>query len=314
MAAGGGGAYLVGTHQLWDRFPRLDLTQSYQRRTKARPETVAPPMPPGAGTADLRATYPDERTSRRLSVQVLWRMFANWPFGLFLAAVYGVATLIEGHALRAAAAFQPGLAEVLSRVSPVCVTAAGGCPETVGVGYFASALARSPSVWAVVALLLVCCWSLPAHQPLAQRTALAGALAVGHAAAFFAGQGVFHAIVVRPGVLGPGDPVFVPAYVAWVAMCGYVLGLTVCAVYLLVASWFGVNHNELFAAMRLTSHKCFLRLRLASDGTLTVYPLGIEQPPAVRLTPLGRLSRTALRSYRVDPALIEEPVRVSPRW
>jgi hypothetical protein len=167
-------------------------------------------------------------------------------------------------------------------------------------------------VWLLVAVLLALCWSLPTHLPWLKRAALAGALAVGHATAFFVAQVVFHALLVRSAVLGPGDPVLVPAVAGWVMLAGYVGGLTVCAWYLLVASWFGANHNELFAAMRLATHKCFLRLRVAPNGTLTVFPLKVERPPRVR-RPGRRLAAGALRDYRVAPQLIEEPVTVRPR-
>jgi hypothetical protein len=205
------------------------------------------------------------------------------------------------------------MGEVLSRASPVCVSVMTGCRDTVSVGYFAAALARSPSVWLVVAFLLASAWSLPSHQPWVKRAPLAAAFALGHATVFFGVQGLFYAALVRPGVLSPGDPVFVPAYVAWVAFGGYVLGLGVSAAYLLGASWFGANHNELFAAMRLGTYKCVLRLALAPDGKLTVYPLGIERPPRVPLTRRGRLRADALRTYRVAPVLIEDPFTVVPR-
>ncbi|HEX6686434.1 MAG TPA: metallophosphoesterase [Candidatus Limnocylindrales bacterium] len=47
--------------------------------------------------------------------------------------------------------------------------------------------------------------------------------------------------------------------------------------YLLVASRFRVNLNELFAGQGIEDFKSFLRLRFAPDGTLTVYPIGIDK-------------------------------------
>ncbi|MFB9237039.1 metallophosphoesterase family protein [Plantactinospora siamensis] len=49
------------------------------------------------------------------------------------------------------------------------------------------------------------------------------------------------------------------------------------ATYLLVAGAFGVNLNELFAAQGIEDSKGFLRLHIAADGSLTVYPLAVDR-------------------------------------
>ena len=46
----------------------------------------------------------------------------------------------------------------------------------------------------------------------------------------------------------------------------------VVALYLLVASRFGVNVNELFAGQGIQDYKGFLRMHIAADGTLTDLP------------------------------------------
>jgi hypothetical protein len=47
--------------------------------------------------------------------------------------------------------------------------------------------------------------------------------------------------------------------------------------YLLVAGSFGVNLNELFAAQGIEDSKCFLRMHIAPDGTLTAYPIAVDR-------------------------------------
>ncbi len=49
------------------------------------------------------------------------------------------------------------------------------------------------------------------------------------------------------------------------------------SLYLLVASVWDVNTNELFAGQGIEDAKSFLRLHLAPDGTLTVYAIGIDK-------------------------------------
>ena len=43
-----------------------------------------------------------------------------------------------------------------------------------------------------------------------------------------------------------------------------------------MASAFGVNVNELFAAQGIVDHRGFLRLHIGSDGSLTIYPIGVD--------------------------------------
>jgi hypothetical protein len=49
------------------------------------------------------------------------------------------------------------------------------------------------------------------------------------------------------------------------------------SLYLLVASRFDVNVNELFAGQGIEDAKSFLRMHIATDGTLTVHSIGITK-------------------------------------
>jgi hypothetical protein len=71
----------------------------------------------------------------------------------------------------------------------------------------------------------------------------------------------------------PGPPV------AAAILYGPVIALLatqLLALYLLIASMFNVNVNELFAGQGIEDAKSFLRLHIAADGTLTVYPIGVR--------------------------------------
>jgi hypothetical protein len=68
--------------------------------------------------------------------------------------------------------------------------------------------------------------------------------------------------------------------VAAAVLYGPVVGMVasqVVATYLLVAGAFGVNLNELFAGQGIDDAKCFLRLHIAPDGTLTAYPIAVDR-------------------------------------
>jgi hypothetical protein len=55
-----------------------------------------------------------------------------------------------------------------------------------------------------------------------------------------------------------------------------VLSSQVVALYLLIAGRLRVNINELFAGQGIQGYKAFLRLHIATDGTLTVHPIGVD--------------------------------------
>jgi hypothetical protein len=55
------------------------------------------------------------------------------------------------------------------------------------------------------------------------------------------------------------------------------VGSQLVAAYLLVASVFQINVNELFAAQGIDDYKSFLRLHITRDGSLTIYPIGVDR-------------------------------------
>ena len=56
-----------------------------------------------------------------------------------------------------------------------------------------------------------------------------------------------------------------------------VLDCWIVGIYLVIASRFQVNVNELYAGLGIEDHKSFLRLHIAGDGSLTVYPVAVYQ-------------------------------------
>jgi 3',5'-cyclic AMP phosphodiesterase CpdA len=61
---------------------------------------------------------------------------------------------------------------------------------------------------------------------------------------------------------------------------GALIGSLLMGVYLLVSlNVFERHANEAFSSLRIEDFKNFLRLHIAPDGTLTIYPIGIERVP-----------------------------------
>jgi hypothetical protein len=99
---------------------------------------------------------------------------------------------------------------------------------------------------------------------------------------------------------------------------GFSLGRLVFALYLWLANLNdGRQHaTEINGAIASTEYKNFLRLRLAADGSLTIYPVGIRSCPRWRL---ARPDEAAGDSWFVpddgesepEPRLIESPISIS---
>ena len=61
---------------------------------------------------------------------------------------------------------------------------------------------------------------------------------------------------------------------------GWIVGSTVMGLYLLVSlNVFGRHGEEAFAALKIEDFKNFLRLHIARDGSLTIYPVKLERVP-----------------------------------
>jgi hypothetical protein len=61
---------------------------------------------------------------------------------------------------------------------------------------------------------------------------------------------------------------------------GFVAGPTIMGLYLLLSlNAFGAHANEAFSALAIPDWKNFLRLRIARDGKLWIYPIGIRRVP-----------------------------------
>ncbi|HEX6578519.1 MAG TPA: hypothetical protein VF082_09125 [Jiangellaceae bacterium] len=56
-----------------------------------------------------------------------------------------------------------------------------------------------------------------------------------------------------------------------------VLDCWIVGIYLAIASRFQVNVNELYAGLGIDDHKSFVRLHIAGDGSLTVYPVAVDR-------------------------------------
>lgn len=103
-----------------------------------------------------------------------------------------------------------------------------------------------------------------------------------------------------------------------VATClGALVSAWVLAGYLVATNLgLGMHANEVFSALRLTTHKNFLRIRVEPNGDLTVYPVGLARTrrPLRWAAPEAGVGIDAHPAvFASDPRLIEAPFVISPR-
>jgi len=143
---------------------------------------------------------------------------------------------------------------------------------------------------------------------------LAGAThGLAHTAAAWSLLSISRALIDRSGLTSPLAVEAVNG--TFMFMTGGIAGSFLMGLYLLVSlNIFGRHSNEAFSSLRIEDYKNFLRFHIGKDGTLTIYPIGIERVPR-RWKATGATSPYDPQLEPDDPAstpphLIEPPVAV----
>lgn len=173
------------------------------------------------------------------------------------------------------------------------------------------------SIYLLVALLMNATWIA--------GTALSVILAMGLIAFAKAKQPAGPAKAAALGVAHAAAHVGPVLLLVWldfplllIAVLGYPVGLTIFGLYLLLTNLTDANQHatEIFGALASTEYKNFLRLRLKRDGSLTIYPVGVNSSPDWALRPEGAPESPWFEaaSYDVtepEARLLEPPIAVS---
>ncbi len=273
ITAGGGGAFLHPTHD-----EDVSTIEEACVDTEATRRTFA-----------LKTSYPDVPTSSRLTSGNVLFAARNPAFGIVPALVYLFTAWIvsagldhpQPETVQAALwltleAFKghPGLTLWVTSITLALV----GFTDTHSRVYkWVGGLTHAALHW-------LCLFALGW-----------GALAVSRALLPYWGLGRFTLVAV---LVGAG---------AWV------LGSTIVGLYLYVSlNVFGRHSEEAFSSLRVEDYKHFLRLHVAKDGSLTIYPIGLDRVPRAWRP---RQETDASPSHMVpeeplEPSLIEPPIVV----
>ncbi len=275
LTAGGGGAYLSGTHTLYPELHLRSLDHDESQTAKYQLEEV----------------YPRADDSRRLSNGILKLALLNPSFAGFLGALYAVlgitmlGTLNGGdqgiYATATAEGFVGFLAAGTGAMSLLLVLALFGAI----FGGTDIVAARSERNAGVVR---------------AAKLAKLG-VAAAHTAVHVAIVAVVLWLVLK--LVGDVPLAIWAVAVVALAAAGAALGATVFGAVLLaihrvrgVKAWEAAN--QVFTGQSIPDYKNFVRMRFTADGGLTLYPLGIDRigrewdhtpdrAPAPKFTPRG---------------------------
>ena len=254
LTAGGGGAYLSGTHTL---YPELHVRSLDSEES----ETV---------TYSLAEVYPRAADSRRLSNGVLQLARLNPSFAGLIGGLYVLLGMAMLGALNGGA---DGLYETATAngFSGLLAAAAGGMSLVVVALLFGATFGSLDLV----------------PNPLEQKmgvvraTKLARlAVALAHAAIHVLIATLVLWLVLK--VVGDHPLAIWALGLAALFAAGVALGATVWGFFMLVVhkvrgskAW--RNANEVFTAQSIPDYKNLVRMRFAADGSVTLYPLGVDR-------------------------------------
>jgi hypothetical protein len=301
IIAGGGGAYLCGTHRLPERLP-LD-------------EGATDDGSGGAGAAEragARATYrraavyPSVDESRRLSRGVLAFPLLARKFSLYLAGWYLLfAWLTQSASTWLAGATHPAsLLETLAALPPRAVATA--------FATYAYVFAHAPSVVLLCVILVV---SLGLFAGFDRRWHFAVGVAHGVVHVVLSAALVWLLARINTRLLGFESFESVGQVIVFsteMFLIGGMFGGFVMGAYLYLSErLLGLHTNEVFSAQRIEDYKDFLRLHIDARGILRVYPLGVRRVGRRwRLNPAARNGEPWFDPIGEEPAahLIERPI------
>ncbi len=252
------------------------------------PERIHLPGPDGATAYRSAATYPSAAVSRRLRKRI-WLIPA---YNLPLAAVFGTVQVLL--------AFMLGLHLHDRHVS-------------LGIDDLLRAMWESPTAFLLSLLVLA---SLIGMVRFAHDASGIGRILLGlaHSALQVASvAGVMIAASYLSSAFGLEGVPSLLAFLGLVWLLGGISGMVGMAGYLWATGCLGLHGTEAYAPLHHQDLKHILRLHIQADGTLTMYPIGIDRvgrkwtlcPDAPAHDPWF-----APAGSEPEPHLIERPVRI----
>ncbi|HEV2775810.1 MAG TPA: hypothetical protein VGV90_09485 [Solirubrobacteraceae bacterium] len=256
--------------------------------THTLPERAEFPGPDGPVAYRSARTYPSAAFSKGLRKRI-WLMPA---YNIPLAAVFGTVQVLL--------AFMLGLHLEDRHVS-------------LGVGDLLRAMWESPTAFLLSLLVLA---SLVGMVRFAHDLSGIGRVLLGlaHSALQVASvAGVMMAASYLSSLFGSEGASSLLTFLGLVWLLGGVSGMVGMAGYLWATGFLGLHNTEAYAPLHHQDQKHFLRLHFQPDGTLTLYPIGVERVGrkwTLRPDAPADAPWFAPDGPEPEPHLIERPLRI----
>jgi len=289
ITAGGGGAFTHPTHHLKDRdFAWYWPTPGSPAPPPAPPGQDAPPQFRRTFTLarDAQNNEPRVYPPRGMSRWLTWRNLAfalyNWDYALSLGAWCAIFAWLLNTNARIDGSTLP---KVLRQA------------DNFGAALIAYGKLAFGSPWPT---LLIAAAAGGYYYFADYKSGFRFVAGIAHT---LAQTGAMILVTVLCARYAPGGDSTL-GLIAYVAVLGGLSAATAMGVYLLVSlNVFGAHWNHAFSSLRLTRYKCFLRLCIGKDKSLTIYPIGLDKAPRDRSDPPA--------NPKLDPHLIEPPIRIT---
>lgn len=280
ITSGGGGAFLHPTHKLpdqvavkWDR----DDQQTFERKQN----------------------YPSKARSFQLSWRNFLFPFINWDFALMMGAFYTLlAWFLETRSLDGGEDLRDAFLGIIGHhVSITEFWAALGD----ATWRFASAVPKSPEFAIVVLAGLAAFIQFNLTRNAWVRYGLGFVHWLAHMAALL----ITYCVAVQMTAwVEPHIDTKSLVFAIWLLQMivfGGLLGAVTFGTYLFVAlNLFGLQWTNSFSSLRIEDYKNFLRLRISGDGTLSIFPVKIEDVPR---WPGGKRIPQSATAAPIEPAI-----------
>ncbi len=248
ITAGGGGAYLSGTHQLPET---LELEEGDVKVKYSRAD----------------ATFPSMETSRRLRFGSLLFPLKNVGVSLLLGGFY----LLYAWILQSAS--QNTGSTFMERIHSLAPTPAGILRV---LEEFSLILRYSPaSVLLLFALIGGAVAFCDAKG--AAKFIVGGLHGIAHLLLNLALIWLFASLNLNVWGLEIGQPIHILLFIAEMLILGSFLGGLLMGIYIVLANLLTFHIEAAFASQSIADYKNFLRLHIDKDGNLTVYPVGVTK-------------------------------------
>lgn len=277
ITAGGGGAFLHPTNDIDVSL----ITEDYGANKKSK------------RTFSLKKSYPDTETSKKLAFRDLLFLFLNPGFGIVTAVLYLLTTWLVGATIHFSAPADFWDIFILT----------------------AKAFKNNPivAVWIILVFGAFIMFT-DTHSKLYKwgggfLHCMAHMIAI-----FYIGWGSLYLATYLFGNNAFLQFIFAFALVFWL---GWIVGSIIMGIYLFISMYFFGRHNEeAFSALKIQDYKNFLRLHIAKDGTLTIYPVKINKVARSwrnrREDEKDRISSYIVPEDGSGAELIEDPIILNP--